>query len=160
MLYEAIHTREGEKIRAWARPSVYHPGIEIGLMKEVPAHSVPGTLQDTSGAGLPDQKEVIHVPTTYYDAKLEWKKVEWGTVEINNPQGLAVLPYELAQQLMDVLWDAGVRPAAAKASLGQLQATENHLKDLQGMNVKLLAKVLENPAWIGVENLANVKTSS
>lgn len=139
MLYEPVINRDGERIRAWARPSVYNPGIEVGLMKEVPAHSVP--VEGKPG-------DVAHVPTAYYDAQLQWKKVELGTVQINNPQGLANLPYELAQQLMDVLWDAGVRPAAAKASIGQLQATENHLKDLQTMNAKLLDKVLENPAWL------------
>jgi hypothetical protein len=150
MLYEAIRTREGEKIRAWARPSVYNPGIEVGLMKEVPAHVVP--IEGKPG-------EVQNVQTTYYDAKLEWVKVELGTVQLNNPQGMANLPYELAQQLMDVLWDAGVRPAAAKASVGQLQATENHLKDLQTINGKLLDKVLENPAWIAIEKMTDFRTS-
>lgn len=137
MLHEPIRTRDGEKLRAWARPSVYNPGIEVGLMKEVPAHVVP--IEGKPG-------EVQNVQTAFYDAKLEWKKVEFGTVEINNPQGLANFPYELAQQLMDVLWDAGVRPAAAKASLGQLQATENHLKDLQTINGKLLERVLNAKA--------------
>jgi hypothetical protein len=141
-MIQPIVNDRGEKHSAWVRQSVYRHGIEIGLMKEVPAHSVPVE-------GNPDQ--LTHIKTAYYDATLVWKAVEWGTVEINNPQGFAVLPFEMAQQLMDQLWSAGVRPAAAMGSVGQLQATEKHLEDLRTMNGKLLAKVLENPAWIATE---------
>jgi hypothetical protein len=129
----------GEKHGVWVRQSIYRQGIEVGMAKEVPAHDVPVE-------GKPDERN--YVKTKYYDAKLEWKEVEWGTVEINNPTGLAILPYELAQQLMEQLWNAGVRPAAAMGSVGQLQATEKHLEDLRTMNTKLLDKVLKNPAWL------------
>ena len=36
-----------------------------------------------------------------------------------------------AQQLMDELWDVGVRPTAGKGSAGQLEAVQAHLKDMQ-----------------------------
>ncbi len=36
-----------------------------------------------------------------------------------------------AQQLVDALWEAGVRPTAGKGSAGQLDAVQAHLKDLQ-----------------------------
>lgn len=109
------------------------------MAKEVPAHDVPVE-------GKPDERN--YVKTKYYDATLVWKEVEFGSVAINNPSGFAVFPYEMAQQLMEQLWNAGVRPAAAMGSIGQLAATEKHLEDLRTMNVKLLDKVLKNPAWL------------
>lgn len=36
-----------------------------------------------------------------------------------------------AQQLMDALWDAGLRPAGAKGSAGQLDAVQRHLEDMR-----------------------------
>jgi len=36
-----------------------------------------------------------------------------------------------AQELVDQLWAAGVRPTAAAGSVGQLAAMESHLKDLR-----------------------------
>lgn len=44
-----------------------------------------------------------------------------------------------AQQLMDSLWDCGLRPTAGKGSAGQLVAVENHLKDMR----RLVSKTLE-----------------
>lgn len=36
-----------------------------------------------------------------------------------------------AQNLMDSLWDAGIRPAQAKGSAGQLTAVQAHLTDMR-----------------------------
>lgn len=36
-----------------------------------------------------------------------------------------------AQQLMDELWRAGLRPSEGSGSAGALAATERHLKDMQ-----------------------------
>jgi hypothetical protein len=41
------------------------------------------------------------------------------------------LSEEAAQQLMEELWHAGVRPAAAAGSIGQLAAVEAHLRDMR-----------------------------
>ncbi len=38
---------------------------------------------------------------------------------------------EAAQQLMDALWDCGIRPTEGKGSAGQMAATERHLKDMR-----------------------------
>jgi hypothetical protein len=38
---------------------------------------------------------------------------------------------QAAQELMDSLWDAGVRPAEGHGSTGQLAATERHLNDMR-----------------------------
>jgi len=36
-----------------------------------------------------------------------------------------------AQDLMNRLWDAGIRPVQGKGSAGQLEATEKHLEDMR-----------------------------
>ena len=43
------------------------------------------------------------------------------------------LEQDQAQELMDMLWDAGLRPAGAAGSAGQLGAVENHLADMRKM---------------------------
>lgn len=37
----------------------------------------------------------------------------------------------MAQEVMDGLWQAGIRPAQAHGSTGQLAATERHLEDMR-----------------------------
>jgi len=41
------------------------------------------------------------------------------------------LAHEEAQELMDSLWDSGIRPTQAKASAGQAEATLRHLEDMR-----------------------------
>lgn len=41
-----------------------------------------------------------------------------------------------AQQLMDELWRAGIRPTEGEGSAGQLAAVRDHLKDLQRLVFK------------------------
>jgi hypothetical protein len=43
-----------------------------------------------------------------------------------------------AQQLMDQLWNCGIRPAEGSGSAGSLRATENHLHDMQKMTDRLM----------------------
>lgn len=38
-----------------------------------------------------------------------------------------------AQELMDMLWNCGLRPTQAKSSAGQLEAVERHLADLRAI---------------------------
>lgn len=38
---------------------------------------------------------------------------------------------EMAQGLMNSLWDCGLRPSAGQGSVGQLSATERHLEDMR-----------------------------
>ena len=46
-----------------------------------------------------------------------------------NPS-LTISP-NIAQQLMDDLWTAGIRPSEGTGSAGSLAATERHLKDMR-----------------------------
>jgi hypothetical protein len=43
-----------------------------------------------------------------------------------------------AQELMDELWRAGIRPADGTGSTGQLGATERHLADMRGIALAAL----------------------
>ncbi len=59
----------------------------------------------------------------------EFVQVEEG----DDVKPLIRLDQENAQELMDTLWDAGLRPAGAAGSAGQLSAVENHLADMRKM---------------------------
>jgi hypothetical protein len=41
------------------------------------------------------------------------------------------IPYTLAERLMDELWRTGIRPTDALGSAGQLQAIQEHLRDMR-----------------------------
>lgn len=45
-----------------------------------------------------------------------------------------------AQQLIDELWQCGLRPSEGTGSAGSLAATERHLKDMQSIAMGLLRK--------------------
>lgn len=51
------------------------------------------------------------------------------------------LSTEEAQQLMDELWNCGLRPSEGTGSAGSLRATENHLADMRKIAFDLLGKV-------------------
>ena len=46
-----------------------------------------------------------------------------------------------AQELMDSLWNCGLRPTEGTGSAGSLKATENHLKDMRTIAFDLLERV-------------------
>lgn len=43
---------------------------------------------------------------------------------------------ETAQQFMDELWSAGIRPTEGAGSVGQLAATQKHLEDMRALVFK------------------------
>lgn len=43
------------------------------------------------------------------------------------------LPMERAQRLMDMLWEAGLRPVAGKQSEGVVSAQSRHLEDMRAL---------------------------
>ncbi|MDO8415509.1 MAG: hypothetical protein Q7S87_04790 [Agitococcus sp.] len=45
------------------------------------------------------------------------------------------LEIQQAQQLMDELWQCGLRPTERTGSAGSLAATERHLKDMQALAI-------------------------
>lgn len=54
------------------------------------------------------------------------------------PQPLTTLELNEAQELMDELWNCGIRPTDGAGSAGAMQRAENHIKDLQKITYKLL----------------------
>jgi len=55
------------------------------------------------------------------------------------PQPTVALSETQCQQLMDSLWDCGIRPAEGSGSAGSLAATERHLNDMK----KIVSKTLK-----------------
>jgi len=115
-----------EKTQIWVRPHIYGRGVEVGIMKNVAAHSV----TEPGGA---EGKSTVYVGEKYYDAKLIWEEVQRGTAQLGNPSNLLLLQYDQAQDLMDKLWASGIRPAEARGSAGQLAAVEKHLADMRAI---------------------------
>lgn len=59
------------------------------------------------------------------------------------PEGFPVEPFMRigiteAQQLMDELWNCGIRPSEGSGSAGSLKATQNHLEDMRKISFDLL----------------------
>jgi len=48
------------------------------------------------------------------------------------------LPIESAQELMDSLWQCGLRPSEGSGSAGALRATQNHLEDMRKIVFKMI----------------------
>ena len=61
------------------------------------------------------------------------KELEFETVEEDglHMEPFTVLRIQEAQQLMDELWQCGLRPTEGSGSAGSLAATERHLKDMR-----------------------------
>ena len=86
------------------------------------------------GTNLSNQKRVA--------AKLEFYEVDPGVYD----ESTLTLSFRnnAHQVLIDDLWKIGLRPTDEVGSVGQLKATENHLKDIQQLVWKLLPKALRN----------------
>lgn len=59
---------------------------------------------------------------------IEFEKITKGHQTIDPS---LVLNQNAAQTLMDDLWNCGIRPTEKVGTVGQLQATEKHLQDMQ-----------------------------
>lgn len=63
--------------------------------------------------------------------------MEWELLDDNCRYGSSMeLPEKVAQELVNCLWECGIRPAAAKGSAGQLTAVQYHLEDMRKMVFK------------------------
>ncbi len=68
----------------------------------------------------------------YYLAEPLVMKDQTETIGMFKPMTPTVsLSPTAAQQLIDDLWDCGLRPSEGSGSAGQLAAVERHLKDMQ-----------------------------
>lgn len=53
----------------------------------------------------------------------------------------AVISYEVACQMMDSLWGAGVRPSSGEGNTAHIQALNNHLDDMRKIAFKELNNI-------------------
>ena len=59
-------------------------------------------------------------------------RIVWESLDESVPIDPSIeIDTEVAQTLMDDLWNCGLRPTEGSGSAGALHATQNHLKDLQ-----------------------------
>ena len=88
---------------------------------------------------------VIHLYETTEDGKISIMTdaifETFDPTQFIEPDKALVVPYQTAQELMDSLWDCGLRPSEGSGSAGALKAVENHLKDLQEYGKRLLTIV-------------------
>jgi hypothetical protein len=73
------------------------------------------------------------------------KNIEWQELEENTlltSENLVVrLEVKAAQELMDDLWQCGLRPSEGTGSAGQSVAQQDHIKDLRSTTDRLLGIV-------------------
>lgn len=74
-------------------------------------------------------------PVSFVDAQDAGKEIAEPTFS---------LTLDAAQELMDGLWQCGIRPSEGSGSAGALAATERHLRDLQRLLFE--ERVAEAPA--------------
>ena len=74
-----------------------------------------------------------------------WNEITKGSpLEYSND---IVLRPEQAQELMDSLWQCGMRPAQGSGSAGSLAATEEHLKTVKEY-LDRMTRLVENPLYM------------
>ena len=86
----------------------------------------------------------VHIIRLDFDARksfrcsgLEWEKIHG--IEMFPPPPVELDESE-AQELMDMLWQCGVRPTEGAGTAGSMRAVENHLKDMQRIAFDLLGR--------------------
>ncbi len=84
-----------------------------------------------------NQRE-ISIATDVVFEKYETDKFQ--AVVPNQP--MLALSNEEAQQLIDELWRAGLRPTDGSGSAGAMAATQKHLEDMRKISFDLFRKVL------------------
>jgi hypothetical protein len=74
-------------------------------------------------------------PISSYVSKIEWSEYKHDGTE-TRAEAMSLEPSE-AQNLMDSLWDAGLRPSEGSGSAGAMAATQKHLEDMRTLVFKI-----------------------
>lgn len=74
----------------------------------------------------------------YVISDVVMREIKGNEIEPDTP---IVLSVTAAQELMDRLWQCGLRPTEGSGSAGALAAVEKHLHDLQNLNHRLLTLI-------------------
>lgn len=64
----------------------------------------------------------------------------------SNANPFAVIGIDEAQNLMDELWECGIRPTEGTGSAGSLAATQRHLEDMQKIAMLFVNKAIGKKA--------------
>lgn len=87
------------------------------------------------------QDEIFLYIIKYEDKKRHLGKLKFSPIDegvhFHSPESSCELDLTASQELMDTLWQCGVRPTEAKGSAGQLTAIQSHLADLQKLVFKI-----------------------
>lgn len=75
-----------------------------------------------------------HTETGLYVGALSWRHVAEGA----EAGSTVALDPAAAQELMDSLWQCGLRPTDGSGSAGALAATQEHLADMRSIDFRLL----------------------
>lgn len=97
------------------------------------AHPMP--FADGVGIMIARRSDMPHSPLKKQILRCRWEDQETEPGEPVVPS--VVMPRGLAQNLMDQLWECGLRPSAGHGSAGQLAATERHLEDMRKLAFQL-----------------------
>ena len=92
------------KLMAWREP-FRGPGISIFASSRSPSDDLVGVFEPLT-CTLKKDEGIMHVP-------------------------ILVIEENAAQELMDSLWNIGIRPSNGEGSVGQIGAIKDHLHDLQ-----------------------------
>ncbi len=101
------------KIQAWQDPSCNSE------------NTVYVRLVERSGEGV------------FYAQPVEFKKITSDGYPVPHPETFRMSP-ELAQALVNQLWEMGIRATQSAGSAGQLAAVHEHLKDLRALTFHAL----------------------
>lgn len=86
--------------------------------------------RDAISIRIAQTRATKNIEQIFFAQPIEFKLLtpeEEGTIQ---PPTLPI-SFESAQQLMDELWQIGIRPTNGAGSVGQLAATEKHLEDMR-----------------------------
>lgn len=102
------------QIRAWGAP--WKRAVDLVIARQVAGES------NFREILVPGEADGLVTPDVF-----EWRS----TSAAELPQATATIEDGNAQQLMDDLWAAGLRPTEGSGSAGALAATQEHVADLR-----------------------------
>lgn len=122
-------------------------GLRLSAERSVPMQAFALYLWVDDRAGRVDPGK------TLVGTNVTLETVEVGTFE----RPLLYMPDEAAQQLMDDLWNAGVRPANVRSMSEIVEAKEAHIQDLRNVAFRLLdeAGFKERPVMVAQQGKAD-----
>lgn len=115
----------------------YNHGERTKAMRNLRAHAIPRYFADAIDIYL---YEKMHDGSMLVLSKIEFSAVDKDDAVIE-PMHSILLPRETAQELMDALWQCGLRPSEGTGSAGALKATQDNLDDMRKFANRLLSIV-------------------